>query len=305
MLVSGVARGDEDRGVDTATRQGEGGLANGQWPCRGLHSSCGAETSPPLMRRCHLSHLRLTTAPLHPHMALQCPLRRYTASASSLAATLFTPRLPTLFKSLRPPLHRPHSLMSFTTDASTSVPSSRNKRKDSTHDSDDLDVESLTSSTSPHLPSCKRRLVPSIQGSTYQEAAVKELRSLFGERADDAMIDSVYYEQCDEDMYKAIARLVAATGLHPHLVQEANTSQREGEERQQAEEEAAPQCSDTQPAFVSPHPTTALPPHRLSSLLTAVSPSPVSSRAVSALRGGEGRLVRLSRLSLPVSLHFH
>ena len=117
------------------------------------------------------------------------------------------------------------------------------KRKDLTHEDDDLDaLESLTSSTSSHPASCKRRHVPQ-QGCTYQDAAVKELRTLFGSRADDATIDSVYFEQADEDMYKSIARLVAATGLHSELVQETHA--------QEELKDDSPVHGSTKAAFVS------------------------------------------------------
>ena len=63
----------------------------------------------------------------------------------------------------------------------------------------------------------------------------------------------MYYNQCDEDLQKSIAVLVAATGLHEELVVEARTEGSTAEEKK--EDEPAGPRQQLQPAFVS------CPPH--------------------------------------------
>ena len=125
------------------------------------------------------------------------------------------------------------------------------KRRADGHEDDDLDaLESLSSSTTSVPASCKRPHLLHPAHSTYQEGALTQLRDLFGERADDALIESVYYNQCDEDSHKAIARLVAATGLHPELVQQQTHSR--GAQEEEKQEETKSDKTDAQPStFVS------------------------------------------------------
>ena len=159
--------------------------------------------------------------------------------------------------------------------ATPSVPLSSDatlgKRKDFAHESDDLDaLESLTSSTTTHPASCKRRHVS--HESTYQEQTLRELTELFGEKADAALIESVY-DQCDEDAFKTIAKLVATTGLHPDLVKESRAHEDNEEEHKEAAAEGGGEKKEAQPdkpAFVS---TSRARRHVLSSSCSS-SPSP-------------------------------
>ena len=126
------------------------------------------------------------------------------------------------------------------------------KRKGSGHDDDDLDALESVSSSSTSVPaSCKRPHLHSPH-STYQEGALKQLRELFGDRADVAMIESVYYDQCDEDTHRAIARLVAATGLHAELVQQQSGSQQQQwqQEEEKQQEAKTEEKANQRAAFV-------------------------------------------------------
>jgi hypothetical protein len=61
-------------------------------------------------------------------------------------------------------------------------------------------------------------------------------------------IRQVYFDQCDEDLQKSIAVLVAATGLHEELIVETRPEDSSAEEKKDGDQKTPAQ---PQPAFVS------------------------------------------------------
>jgi len=62
-------------------------------------------------------------------------------------------------------------------------------------------------------------------------------------------IHKVYYDQCDEDMYKSIALLVSLTGLHPELVAETHPEDDGKLEEKEHKEQTVNDNSSAPPRF--------------------------------------------------------